>query len=77
MAFKDLVGDFDKLLRKHDNGKDPTPKELDRIQKVLEDKQAKYRARLEAGDSSETPAQTELRLEIVEAQLAKLEQVRE
>ena len=77
MGFKNLVGDFDKLLRKHDKGKEPTPEEFDRIQKVLEDKQAKYRARLEAGDSSETPAQTELRLEIVEAQLAKLHQVKE
>ena len=41
----------------------------------MKKKRAKYRARLDSGSSEETPAQTEVRLRVVEAQLAKLREL--
>jgi len=76
MGFKNLVVHFDNLLGSYDKGNNLELEELDRIEKVLEKKQAKYRKRLEEGPTTETPARTELRLQIVEAQIAKLRELR-
>jgi hypothetical protein len=45
--------------------------------KDLVEKQEKYRDRLTSGAPGETPAQTEVRLRVVEAQLAKLRELME
>jgi Skp family chaperone for outer membrane proteins len=77
MGLKDLVAKLDDALRKHDNGKSLKHKELKRLEEALKKKQVKYRKRLDSGSSEETPAQTEVRLRVVEAQLAKLRELRE
>ena len=77
MGFQDLVAAFDKLLAKHDKGKSLKRKKLASLEKALEKKQAKYRERLEAGSEAERPEQTRLRLQVVEAQLAKLRELEE
>ena len=66
---------LDDALRKHDKGKSLKSKELKRLEQALEKKQRKYRELLNAGSSNETPAQTEIRLRVVEAQLAKLREL--
>jgi len=45
--------------------------------KDLVEKQEKYRDRLTSGAPGETPAQIEVRLRVVEAQLAKLRELME
>ena len=77
MGFKDLVAKLDDVLREHDKGRSLKRKELKRLQQELEKKQAKYRDQLKSGSSRETPAQTEVRLRVVEAQLAKLQELME
>ncbi|SHK28177.1 hypothetical protein SAMN05216369_1337 [Marinobacter antarcticus] len=77
MGFKDLVAELDDALRRHDKGKSLKLKELKHLEQALKKKQAKYRERLNSGSSEETPAQTEVRLRVVEAQLAKLRELRE
>ncbi|QSP94814.1 hypothetical protein LPB19_16845 [Marinobacter salinisoli] len=75
MGFKDLVAKLDEALGKHDRGHSPKLEELERLEQALEKKQAKYQDRLSSGSSEETPAQTEVRLRVVEAQLAKLREL--
>jgi Skp family chaperone for outer membrane proteins len=75
MGFKDLIAKLDDVLGEHDKGKSLKYKELKRLEQELEKKQAKYRHRLNSGSSEETPAQTEVRLRVVEAQLAKLREL--
>ncbi|MCM0613003.1 hypothetical protein KFJ24_11025 [Marinobacter sediminum] len=75
MGFKDLVAQLDDMLGEHDKGKSLKREELKRIEQTLKKKQAKYRDRLDSGSSEETPAQTEVRLRVVEAQLAKLREL--
>lgn len=77
MGFKDLVARLDKALGEHDKGKSMKQEELKRLEQALKKKQAKYRHRLNSGSSEETPAQTEVRLRVVEAQLAKLHELME
>ncbi len=77
MGFKDLVSKLDDLLGEHDQGKSLKREELKRLEEALEKKQAKYRDRLNSGASEETPAQTEVRLRVVEAQLGKLRELME
>jgi len=77
MGFKDLMAELDDALRKHDKGKSLKLKELKRLEQALKKKRAKYRNRLASGSSAETPAQTEVRLRVVEAQLAKLHELME
>ena len=77
MGFKDLVARLDDILREHDKGKSLKRKDLKHLKQELEKKQAKYRERLDSGSSEETPAQTEVRLRVVEAQLAKLRELME
>ncbi|MHA7926102.1 MAG: hypothetical protein ACX936_12930 [Marinobacter sp.] len=77
MGFKDLVARLDDVLREHDKGKSLKRKELKRLQQELEKKQAKYRDQLKSDSSEETPAQIEVRLRVVEAQLAKLRDLME
>jgi hypothetical protein len=75
MGFKDLVAKLDDVLGEHDKGKSLKHKELKRLEQELKKKEAKYRHRLDSGSSEETPAQTEVRLRVVEAQLAKLREL--
>ncbi|MBZ2168767.1 MULTISPECIES: hypothetical protein [Marinobacter] len=75
MGFKDLVAKLDDILGEHDKGLSPKLEELERLEEALERKQAKYRDRLSSGTLEETPAQTEVRLRVVEAQLAKLREL--
>jgi hypothetical protein len=75
MGFKDLIAKLDDVLGEHDKGKFLKHKELKRLEQELEKKEAKYRHRLNSGSSEETPAQTEVRLRVVEAQLAKLREL--
>jgi ABC-type hemin transport system substrate-binding protein len=77
MGVKELVTKVDHVLGKHDKGKALKRKELERIKEALEEKRAKYRERLDSGSSTEAPDQTELRLHVVEAQLAKLRELME
>lgn len=77
MGFKDLVARLDDVLREHDKGKSLKRKELKRLEEALEKKQIKYRERLASDASEETPAQTEVRLRVVEAQLVKLRELME
>jgi Skp family chaperone for outer membrane proteins len=79
MGFKNLVARLDDVLRELDKGKSLKRNELERLQRELEKKQAKYRDQIESGSGSsrETPAQTEVRLRVVEAQLAKLRELME
>jgi hypothetical protein len=77
MGFKDLVAKLDDALGKLDKGKSFKRKELKRLEQALEKKRAKYQNRLDTGWSEETPAQTEVRLRVVEAQLAKLRELME
>ncbi|MDI9244655.1 hypothetical protein [Marinobacter sp. CHS3-4] len=74
MGFKNLVAKLDDVLGKHDRGKRLKLEELKRLEEALEKKRKKYRDRLnlKPGASEETPAQTEVRLRVVEAQLTKL-----
>lgn len=72
MGFKDLVAKLDDILGKRDKGTSPKLEDLEHLEQALKKKQAKYRERLKSGSPEETPAQTELRLRVVEAQLAKL-----
>ncbi|MBW7470848.1 hypothetical protein QQF73_04535 [Marinobacter sp. M216] len=75
MGFKDLVAKLDDVLGEHDQGKALKLKDLTQLEQALEKKQAKYRERLSSGSPEETPAQTEVRLRVVEAQLAKLREL--
>jgi|GEM_PF-716642 len=75
MGFKDLVAKLDKVLGEHDKGRPLKQEELERLEQALQKKEAKYRHRLNSGSSEETPAQTEVRLRVVEAQLAKLREL--
>lgn len=75
MGFKDLVAKLDDALGEHDKGKSLKRKELKRLELALKKKQAKYRYQLNSGSPEETPAQTEVRLRVVEAQLAKLREL--
>lgn len=77
MGFKDLVAKLDDALGKHDKGKHLDLEELRHLEAALEKKREKYRDRLNTGHSEETPAQTEVRLRVVEAQLAKLRDLME
>ena len=71
MGFKDLVAKLDDILGDHDKGKSLE------LEERLVEKQEKYRDRLTSGAPGETPAQTEVRLRVVEAQLAKLRELME
>lgn len=75
MGFKDLIAKLDDVLGEHDKGNSLKYKELKRLEQALEKKEAKYRHRLDSGSTEETPAQTEVRLRVVEAQLAKLREL--
>lgn len=75
MGFKDLVARLDDVLRQLDKGKPLKHEELKRLEQTLTKKQEKYRKRLETGSPEETSAQTEVRLRVVEAQLAKLREL--
>ncbi|MGM0773150.1 MAG: hypothetical protein ACQETT_05805 [Pseudomonadota bacterium] len=75
MGFKDLVAWLDDVLLELDKGKSLKHKELKRLEQALTKKQEKYRKRLDSGSSEETSAQTEVRLRVVEAQLAKLREL--
>ncbi|WP_338355556.1 hypothetical protein [uncultured Marinobacter sp.] len=77
MGFKDLVAKLDDVLGDHDKGKSLELEELKRLEEKLVNKQEKYQDRLTSGASEETPAQTEVRLRVVEAQLAKLRELME
>ncbi|MFT4818187.1 MAG: c-di-AMP phosphodiesterase-like protein [Marinobacter psychrophilus] len=77
MGFKDLVATFDDALRRHDKGNSLKRKELRHLEQALKKKRAKYRDRFYSGSSEETSAQTEVRLRVVEAQLAKLRELME
>lgn len=77
MGFKNLMKKLDHVLGEHDRGKSPKQRELKRLEQELEKKQAKYRHQLNSSSSEETPAQTEVRLRVVEAQLAKLRELME
>lgn len=77
MGFKDLVAKLDDVLGDHDKGKSLELEELKRLEEKLVNKQEKYQDRLASGASEETPAQTEVRLRVVEAQLAKLRELME
>jgi GTP1/Obg family GTP-binding protein len=76
MGFKDLVATLDDVLRKRDKGKSLKRKELKRLEQALKKKRAKYLKRLYSGSAEETPSQIEVRLRVVEAQLAKLRELR-
>ncbi|HKK54804.1 hypothetical protein [Marinobacter sp.] len=75
MGFKDLVARLDDTLRELDKGKSLKYEELKRLEQKLTEKQAKYRHRLDSGSPEEASAQTEVRLRVVEAQLAKLREL--
>ena len=75
MGYKDLVARLDDVLREFDKGKVVKRKELERLEQVLRKKREKYRKQLESGTTEDTPAQTEVRLRVVEAQLAKLREL--
>ncbi|MBW4934155.1 hypothetical protein [Marinobacter sp. F4206] len=75
MGFKDLVAKLDDALGELDKGKSLKRKELKRLEQALKKKRATYRDRLKSGSSEETRAQTEVRLRVVEAQLAKLREL--
>lgn len=77
MGFKNLVARLDDVLRELDKGKSLKRKELKRLEQTLTKKQEKYRKQLDSGSTEETPAQTEVRLRVVEAQLAKLRELME
>jgi|TARA_R110001592_G_scaffold111819_1_gene309585 hypothetical protein len=77
VGFKDLVEKLDDILGDHDKGKSLALEELKRLEERLVEKQEKYRDRLTSGAPGETPAQIEVRLRVVEAQLAKLRELME
>jgi hypothetical protein len=77
MGFHDLVAALDDLLKKYGKGKTLKPEKLEALEQALEKKRAKYRERLDSDASEERRDQIELRLQVVEAQLAKLRELKE
>jgi len=78
MGFKNLVAKLDDVMNRREKGKSLKRKKLEKLEDALEKKRVEYRKRLDdASSSSEVPDQTDLRLRVVEAQLAKLRELME
>lgn len=71
MKFTELVDRFDKLVQKHEKGKRIKPKKLNKLQQLLDDKKARYQAKLDATDDPGKRKKLERRLRVVNAQLEK------
>ncbi len=71
MKFKKLVGKAEKTLDRHDRGKRVKPEKLQQLQVMLDDKIARYEARLDAETDSDKREKLQKRLRVVRAQLQK------
>lgn len=75
MKYKKLVGKFEKLVEKHQQGRKVKPGKFDKLQGLLKDKRKRYRAKLAKTDDGEKRRKLEARIRVVEAQLEKSEQL--
>jgi len=75
MKYKKLVGKFEKLVEKHQQGHTVKPGKFDKLQGLLEAKRSRYREKLETTDDAEKRRKLETRIRVVEAQLEKSRQL--
>ena len=75
MKFKKLVGKFDKLAEKHQQGREVKPGKFAKLQGLLQAKKEGYEAKLATIVDAEKRRKLETRLKVVEAQLEKSNQL--
>ncbi len=75
MKFSRLVDKFEKLLRKHEQGKQFKREKLQKLQNLLDDKKSRYEAKLAEIEDPEKYKELETRLKVVTIQLDKLSNI--
>ena len=71
MKFSELVEKAERLVGKHEQGRQIKPKKLDKLQQLLSDKKSRYEAKLAETDDPGKRQKLETRLRVVSAQLEK------
>lgn len=71
MKFKKLVGKFEKLVEKHEEGHEVKPGKFDKIQSLLIDKKKRYEEKLASIEDPEKRHKLQTRIKVVDAQLEK------
>ena len=71
MKFSELIEKAEKLVGKHEKGKQVKPRKLDKLQQMLSDKKSRYEAKLAETDDPGKRHKLETRLRVVSAQLEK------
>lgn len=71
MKFNRLVGKFESLAKKLEQGSSIIPEKLDKLQRLLEAKKNRYESKLEATRDPGKRRKLETRLKVVSAQLEK------
>jgi predicted component of type VI protein secretion system len=77
MKFSRLIGKAEKFADKVKQGRQLKPKKLAELQRLLDDKIARYEARLENDMEEQKRNKLETRLKVVRAQLQKSKQLGE
>ena len=75
MKLSELVDKAEKLVGKHEKGKQIKPQKLDKLQQLLSDKKSRYEAKLADTDDPGKRQKLETRLRVVSAQLQKSQQL--
>ena len=71
MKFSRLVGKFENLVNKLDQGGSIIPEKLEKLQQLLEAKILRYKSKLAVTEDPEKRRKLETRLKVVAAQLEK------
>jgi transcriptional regulator with XRE-family HTH domain len=71
MKFSRLIGKFESLVNKLEQGSSVIPEKLEKLQQLLDAKKARYNSKLEATEDPKKRRKLETRLKVVAAQLEK------
>jgi len=75
MKFNRLVGKFESLVNKAEQGSKIKSEKLIKLQQLLDTKKTRYESKLEATQDPEKRRKLETRLKVVAAQLEKLKKL--
>jgi hypothetical protein len=71
MKFSKLIGKIEKAVESHEQGEPVKSKELSKLERLLAEKIARYREKLEQTDDPRKRDKLKTRLKVVKAQLKK------
>ena len=75
MKFTKLIEKIENLVKRQEKGKRVEPDKLKKLQQLLRKKQSRYREKLVAIDTTEKRKALETKLRVVDAQIAKTQEL--